>query len=167
MNSIFLETRLRVTSPTARLALDFQVCSMEFDQVFWIRPGKRVQSVDILGHDGYDFTGLFQSDDGVVNRIRPSRAEQGPRFELVVPMLDASCFRAHEVIVVNRPSSFPDAVWTAKVRNPASGRYAGACKDHDPICFPQKTAQICHNRIHILDGDPTAKIDRRRGACEP
>ncbi len=121
MNSKFLETRLRVTSPAARLALDFQVCSMEFDQVFLIRPGKRMQSVDILGDNGYDFAGVFQPDDGVMNRIRPSRAEQGPRFELVVPMLDASCFRAHEVLVVNRRSSFPDAVWPAKVWNPASG----------------------------------------------
>ena len=113
------------------------------------RAGESVQSIDVLSNNRDDFTSLFQSNDCMMHQVWTRGAKQGPSFELVVPVLDSRCFRGHEVLVVNRPSTGPNTIWPSEIRDSASGRDSSPRKDHDPARFSDKFDQILKLRTHL------------------
>jgi hypothetical protein len=116
---------------------------MEFYKPAAARAGKAMQSIDILRDNGLKLSGSFESDDGVMDRIRLSVAECIAAFQLVVPMLYTRRFRAHEILEVNRLSPFPDTLRTAEVWNAAAGRDSGTGKDNCLTRRP-KVVSECH-----------------------
>src|SRR6266478_2290024 len=85
-----------------------------------------MQSVYILGNDREDLSCLFKLDDSHMGRVRPGVAESRPPFEFVIPMLDSRGFGSHEVVIIDRLTTFPHPSWSSKIRNTAAGGDSGA-----------------------------------------
>src|SRR5437870_3857328 len=107
------EVRLRITAPVTTLAFDERVCAVQLDQAFGTRSGLAVQAINILRNDAAKFAGLLQSNDDLMNGIRPRMAKSISAFQLVIPMLDAGRFRGHEILEVNRLAARPHPLRTA------------------------------------------------------
>ena len=96
-----------------------------------------MQSIDILGYNGEDFSGLLQGDDSVVYFVWSGGFETRPSLEFVVPMLDPSTLRAHEIVVIDRRPFGPNTARPAEIGDTASRGCAGAGEDHDIAGFLQ------------------------------
>ena len=88
-----------------------------------------MQAVNVLSDDREHFAGLFEPHDGVIHGIGLCVAECLPTLELVIPVLDASGFVAHEIVIINRLAPFPYPLRAAEVGNAACRRDTGAGKD--------------------------------------
>jgi hypothetical protein len=122
---------------------------MQLDQVSAIGTGQSVQSIDVLGDHGNDSAHIFQFYDCMVYRVWPRGAKCRPGFELVVPVLDSGRFRGHEVLVIHRPATSPNAVWSPEIGDSASGRNTSAGKNHYPVCFPEVSSQVFQLSSHL------------------
>src|ERR1700744_2510129 len=69
----------------------------------------------------------------MVDRVWSRCTKCRPCLEFVIPVLDPSRLRSHEILVVDRLGTFPNAVWSTEIRDPASGGNSGAGKDHDTV----------------------------------
>ena len=111
------------------LAFDQRICAVEFDQAFRGGAGEAMQTVNVLGDHGAEFSGFFQTDDGVMNGVGPGVAKRVSPFQLVIPMLDSRRFRRHEILIVDRLPPGPDTLRPAEIRDAAVRRDAGAGED--------------------------------------
>src|ERR1700693_267463 len=149
MNSECFETGLRITAPTTGLTFYEQVCAMKFDQVLSVSAGQGVQSIDILGQHRDDFLRIFKFYDRFVHRIWPRGAKRRPSLQLVVPVLNSSRFRSHEVLIINGPATGPNAVRSPEIRNTAFSRNPGSGEDHYPVRFSNVFDQIFQLSSHL------------------
>ena len=123
------EVRLWIAAPVTGLTFDERICAMQFDKAVGTGAGEAMQPSMFCVTTAQSFPSAFQSDHGVMHCVRLGVAEGISSFELVIPMLDPRRFRGHEVLKINRLPSRPDTLWSAKIRNAASGRDAGAGKN--------------------------------------
>jgi len=120
------EVRFRIAPPVAALAFDFRICPMEFDEALGTCSGLAVQAVNVLGDNATDFARVFEAHDRLVDHIRSRAQKTFAAFKFVIPMLDPGRFRTHEILIIDRLTSRPDAVGTAKIGDTAFGGNAGA-----------------------------------------
>ncbi len=121
--------RLRISVPVTALTFHQRIRAVEFDQTFRAGAGEAMKSVDVLRDNGAEFPRSFQTDDGIMDRVRPGIAEALSSFELVIPMLDSRRFGHHEILKIDWLSPHPDTLRSTKIRNAAAGRNACACED--------------------------------------
>src|SRR3984893_7401933 len=112
---------LRIASPETGLALPQSVRAMKFNQMIGERSGQRMQAIDILGDHSQNFSGSFQFHDRIMDRIWSGRTKSRPSFQLVIPMFDASRFRAHEVLIIDRSTFGPYAAGPTEIGNTTRG----------------------------------------------
>ena len=123
------EMRLGIAAPMTGLTLDERIRAVKLDKPLGARAGDTVQTVNVLREDSSQLPGPFQSDDGVMDRVRPCRSESVSAFEFVIPMFDSRRFRAHEILEVNGLPSGPHAVRAAKVGDAAGSGDTGSGED--------------------------------------
>lgn len=131
------EMRLRISALITALAFDQRIGAVEFNQPVRAGAGKAMEAINVLRDDAAEFSRPFQTDDGIMNGVRPGVAEGISPFELVIPMLYSRRFRGHEILVVDRLSARPDTLRTAKIRNPAARGNAGAGEDERLLRSPE------------------------------
>ena len=129
-----LEVRHGIARRIALQTLDDAIGPVQLDEQAGRRPRLQVQAVDVLGHDGHEFSRGLELHQGVVRRVRPRAGVNRPRLQLVIPVLDTRCLGCQELVEEHRPAARPDAVGAAKVGDAAGGRYAGAGEHQDSLC---------------------------------
>src|ERR1700736_4348585 len=110
-----------------------------------------MQSIDVLGNHRLDLARVFQLYDRMVHWIGSRCAKRRPGLELVVPMLDSSCLGSHEVLVIYRPATSPNAIRSPEIGDSASSRDASAGKDHHSARFSQKFDQVFELSRHFTE----------------
>ena len=138
------KVRLRIAAPLAGLTFDERVGAVQFDKTCRARPGKRVETINVLGHDRSELVRFLEADDRAMDVVRLRISERVPILELVIPVLDPRGFGSHEVVVVNRLAFRPDAIRAAKVGNTAAGRNSCAGKDERAARRTQVIGQLTH-----------------------
>ena len=111
-----------------------------------------------------DFFRIFQLHDRFVHRIWPRRAKRRPSLKFVVPMLDSSRFRRHEILVIHGLAAGPNAIRPPEIRNSASSRYSGPGKDHYPVRFSNVFDQFLQLGSHSRNSNlgHSTMLSRRR-----
>ena len=136
-----IKTGLWLITMTASLALDKGAGSMNLYELVLAGAGGAMQPVDVLGDDHFNFTGLFELDDGVVDRVRLGVTVFLPQLELIVPVFHARLFAIHEVLIINRLTRGPDSASAAKGRNTTWRRDTSAREDEDTFGFAQMVGE--------------------------
>src|SRR5258706_8604855 len=108
-----------------------------------------MEAVDILSDDGEDLSGALKVDGCMVGCVWPGVAKSFPAFELEIPVLDSRGFGAHEIVVINRLTPFPDALRPTEIRNPAASGNASASKDDYLLSFAQEFYEAIAVGWHI------------------
>lgn len=127
------------------------------------RSGQRMQAVNILGEYHGDLFGLLKLHDCMMHGVGSSCGNCSPAFQLVVPMLDPRGFRCHEILIIDRLTSPPNALRSTEIGNTTSGRDARAGKYQHPSCDFDISNQFRCRRIHCV----TSKVMRFILRCGP
>src|SRR3989442_5651925 len=133
------KVQLRIRELATGLAFDQTVGAMQLHQAFSRSAGPRMEAINVLRDYRGDFASLFQANNCFVNGVWLRIAESRPGLQLVIPMLDARCFRTHEVVIIHRLPARPDAVRPAKIGNTAASGNTGPRKKQDLL--PQTQAR--------------------------
>src|SRR5260370_32920827 len=110
--------------------------------------------MEYLGESGDESLGVCQFENCVMPLIWGRDAKLWPSLELVIPVLDASRFRGHEVVVINWFAAGPDTIRSPEIRNPASCRNAGTGKNQYPVRPSNMFDQRLELRIHLTNPKP-------------
>src|SRR5947207_2855160 len=124
-----------------------------------------MQSIDVLCHDRDNFPGAFERDHRLVQRVWLRALIDLPRFQFVVPVLDARGFRSEELVVVHRTTAAPYSARPAKIGDTAGGGNASTGQDEDA---PRFTEPFDEARVdHLVYGVMRSSLRRRRpsGCC--
>ena len=117
----------------AALAFDERIGAMQLDEPLRARAGEAMQAIDVLRDDGAELAGSLKPNDGVMHGVWLRIAERVAAFKLVIPVLDPRRFRGHEVLVIDRLTSLPDALRPAKIRDTTAGGDPGPGKDEGAL----------------------------------
>src|SRR5207247_7195046 len=108
-----------------------------------------LETVDVLCDDGEHFPRMFERDDGVMDGVRLRALIDLPRFQLVVPVLDARGFRREKLAVLDRTPPRPHPAGPAEVWDRSEERRVGKerrgrwgaehCRKRERVCRTDAT----------------------------
>jgi hypothetical protein len=123
--------RLGIGAAPTRLTLNPTICAVKFDEQLRRTARFFVQPIDVLRHDGEKFAGALKLNDSSVGARGSRIPETFPAFGFEIPVLDASSFGAHKIVIIHRLKAFPDALGTAEVGDAAGGGDSCACEEQN------------------------------------
>ena len=100
--------------------------AVDFDEALPIRPGERVQTIDVLRDERIQLSSLLQCYARVMNRVGTRSLQCRGAGEFLPPILQASCRVAQKLIERNRAHGVPNALRSAEIGYSTRSRNTGA-----------------------------------------